>query len=304
MAESIALEKKLWRLPRCDTHPHSRTLGLTRVSQHTSLLHVVDARTFETEQIVRVPLPKREHCVPAAPPPVSERLSIFRHRRPSQTQHQPPNRYISPSSIHSSVPAWRALEDTFRIAVTSSPPPPRPVAPSGSWSSNSGREERDLVLIPPLGDREVEHDVQTLLGHHGVHTRYSDGEATYEFGDAGAVHVNRDDIEMEVDELESDCISSHTPSRSSSPGPSSSVHVGVGTRIPPALVPPREGIHARRYPRDELEMIEPCTENDLDIAGTCFDPSGGSVYVASTEGIAEWRISGAEKRWWHDNNWR
>ncbi|KAF7289628.1 DUF2415 domain-containing protein [Mycena chlorophos] len=35
-----------------------------------------------------------------------------------------------------------------------------------------------------------------------------------------------------------------------------------------------------------------------DLAGACFDPSGAYVYVASKVGVAEWKVRGAEKRWW------
>ena len=42
---------------------------------------------------------------------------------------------------------------------------------------------------------------------------------------------------------------------------------------------------------------------DVDIAGVCFDPTGASIYVASTNAIATWNIHGAEKRWWVDNRW-
>jgi len=44
-------------------------------------------------------------------------------------------------------------------------------------------------------------------------------------------------------------------------------------------------------------------EDDLDLAGLCFDPSGGFLYVASTDGVAEWSVRGAEKRWWSEARW-
>ena len=44
-------------------------------------------------------------------------------------------------------------------------------------------------------------------------------------------------------------------------------------------------------------------EDDLDLAGTCFDPTGGHVYVASTDGVVEWSVRGADKRWWFENGW-
>lgn len=42
------------------------------------------------------------------------------------------------------------------------------------------------------------------------------------------------------------------------------------------------------------------TEIDQDLAGTCFDPSGEYIYVATTGGIAEWKVRGAEQRWWSE----
>jgi hypothetical protein len=98
---------------------------------------------------------------------------------------------------------------------------------------------------------------------------------------------------MEVDELESDCISSHTPSRSSSPSPST--HIPLQISPPPVLAAPQyhHGVRRRKIIRKE----------DLDLAGTCFDPSGGFIYVASVEGVSEWSVRGAEKRWWFGSEW-
>jgi hypothetical protein len=44
-------------------------------------------------------------------------------------------------------------------------------------------------------------------------------------------------------------------------------------------------------------------DDDLDLAGTCFDPSGRFLYVGSTEGVVEWSVRGAEKRWWSEGGW-
>jgi hypothetical protein len=44
-------------------------------------------------------------------------------------------------------------------------------------------------------------------------------------------------------------------------------------------------------------------DDDLDLAGTCFDPSGGFVYVGSTAGVVEYSVRGAEKRWWLESEW-
>jgi len=45
------------------------------------------------------------------------------------------------------------------------------------------------------------------------------------------------------------------------------------------------------------------TPPHLDLAGTCFDPRGAWLYVASTTGIVEWGVRGGEKRWWGEAVW-
>lgn len=104
---------------------------------------------------------------------------------------------------------------------------------------------------------------------------------------------NADEDWMEVDELESDCASSHTPSRSSSPSPS--------THIPLQISPsPLHNVH-RYHQGRRRRTITP--KEDSDLAGTCFDPTGAFIYVASVDGVAEWSVQGAEKRWWFGSEW-
>ena len=47
----------------------------------------------------------------------------------------------------------------------------------------------------------------------------------------------------------------------------------------------------------------PADEEEQDLAGMCFDPTGAFVYVASGKGVAEWRVRGAEQRWWTEPEW-
>lgn len=44
-------------------------------------------------------------------------------------------------------------------------------------------------------------------------------------------------------------------------------------------------------------------EDDLDLAGICFDRTGRWMYVASTEGVAEWGVKGMEKKWFSGGSW-
>lgn len=110
------------------------------------------------------------------------------------------------------------------------------------------------------------------------------------------------DSGMEVDELESDCTTSHANSRSSSPT---------------MWAPRSRRVSGARGSREEREADEEDVdggvlrkendlkyENDLDIAGVCFDPRGQSVYVASTRSIVEWKVRGAEMKFWPSEGWR
>ncbi|KIY72457.1 hypothetical protein CYLTODRAFT_417856 [Cylindrobasidium torrendii FP15055 ss-10] len=271
-------------------------------TEHTSLLHVVDARTFETEEVIRVPqCPPTEATPPPAPPPplrphAARRRLLYTTNtpRPSTGMVTPPYdsaRSPSPDVFRSTM---AALEDTFRI-------------PSSSPSSRRRSSRRttpavpddsdDLVVIPPLGDRDVELDVHTLLGRHGIRTRpphASEGadEHHLEYYRRRASTEDPEGEAMEVDELERECV---TPSRSTSPSPSANIGGGMSTRFPTFSPPARTIARAEERQRER--------EANLDIAGVCFDPSGKWIYVATTESVSEWSIKDGEKRWWVDNEW-
>ncbi|RDB29320.1 hypothetical protein Hypma_014894 [Hypsizygus marmoreus] len=298
-------------------------------TEHTSFLHVVDARTFETEQIVQVPAPTDSATGEPRPP------QNYRHARPAVT---PRPRYVpSPARVtplspphsahgsprHQSQPQiLQALGDTFRIASPYSPPSSisdstwralRMADPAASTSTSAVDDNHsDILVIPRLGDASLESDVQALLGSHGIPSRpqshlhiHDDEEEGDNDPNTGSTHADYEytprpvyaaldggrrayvrDEDMEVDELESDCASSHTPSRSSSPSPSTHLNT-------PGL---RRGDTAA----ERQVMTYP---EDLDIAGTCFDPSGRFIYVASTKSVAEWGVRGADKRWWSGSQW-
>ncbi|KAJ3912782.1 WD40-repeat-containing domain protein [Lentinula edodes] len=258
-------------------------------TEHTSRLHVIDARTFETEEIIQVPsipAPKQRTS-----PSTTARTSSIRHTiRTSQTRSRPS---YSPYVV-------LALEDTFRIPTRVSDSAEELYASaSGSWRRGDNFErdsEEDLVVIPPLGDREVEDDVRALLGSHGIRSRRLGGVGVGISDHADENYDRNRDERMEIDdeldelgmEPEWDCISSHVPSRSSSPGPS--------------LSPPPSNNRWTPWSRVEaLSRIGARYDPDLDIAGTCFDPTGGYIYAATTEGVVEWNVRGWDKRWWSDS---
>jgi len=111
------------------------------------------------------------------------------------------------------------------------------------------------------------------------------------------VDVDTDDGDEAEAEVETDCLTSRAPSRAASPPPRQrrlAVHSG-------ALEAVGLGLEA------EAEAMEVggtvATPAHLDLAGTCFDPRGAWLYVASTAGIVEWGVRGGERRWWAEAVW-
>lgn len=106
--------------------------------QHMSLLHVVEGRTFETEEIV---------CMPNCDPPSSLARSTI---RPRSTDRDPP----SPTATHLPL-QWRARRD-----IPHPPPPSSVIMFVGPTRFRLLDDDLDgIVVIPPLGDCEVEADV-------------------------------------------------------------------------------------------------------------------------------------------------
>ncbi|ESK82449.1 hypothetical protein Moror_8566 [Moniliophthora roreri MCA 2997] len=305
-------------------------------TEHTSFLHVIDARTFETEEIVRVPSASKSSGTGRQPPsrvPSQQNLqasaqSRSRSRAFVSRPYQRPNRtnsrqHISVSATShlgglrrdGSTPPYvvLALEDTFRISPRGSSDITRSV-----WrhrrddtvhrptdvedhhfedSQITRNDDDDLVVIPPLGDREVEDNVRSLLTHHGLRSRALGGGGSFEDDD--------NDEQMDVDDLdilepEWDCIS-YAPSRGSSPGPPANGRWRTRSRqdleleLAAAAAATDVGYRAEEY------YSSAAFGDDLDIAGTCFDPSGAFIYVATPECVAEWAVRGGEKRWWSDS---
>ncbi|KAH7913785.1 hypothetical protein BJ138DRAFT_1133846 [Hygrophoropsis aurantiaca] len=304
-------------------YPGSSGHEIMTFTEHTNLLHVVDARTLETEEIIRVGglSSTGRPTVPICTQPLS------------RSQSDPPHSTLqvsSPSLRHVTQPprVILTLEDAFRVSTENSFEPSTPRNRGYQWNINRRHGEDDdpgnMVIIPPMGDLAVENDIREVLGHHGVRTRYMHHSSRSSLpGRGGSIHglhsgsdmglgdrQENGDTDMDVDEIESDyCVSSRAPSRSSSPPPS--VHLPLQPSPSRALSPSRNARfnrqrqlnhpHRRATVRDDIPAPPP--DNDLDLAGTCFDPSGAFIYAASTEGIAEYAIRGGGKRWWDNSAW-
>lgn len=197
-------------------------------------------------------------------------------------------------------------------------------------------------MIPPLGDREVDDDIWRLFqGQRALRathqSRVDDDDSPSQEREERDRERERErqEEEMDVDELESDCVSSYNPSRAGSPAPGSSARVQNASQTQSSssqtptlasssasvarldatrrvsLLERRESsgpYMTRRGSSQALRRNRRLAESgdaeaEVDLAGVCFDPSGEYIYAASTRGISEWRVRGAEQTWWSEFVW-
>jgi hypothetical protein len=165
----------------------------------------VDAQTFETEEIVRVPAP----C------------------RPS-----PRTRSRSPSPVSSHLrPLRRYSSDD--VVMMSSEREPYSYSPD---AENDDERLEGVIVIPPLDNLSDEAHVRRAIRRHGFRTRAAPRSAytSYlrraredrEYEPEGWTDILEHAAEMEVDELESDCISSRGSSPVPVPAPSAATVPG------------------------------------------------------------------------------
>ncbi|KAI0833580.1 WD40-repeat-containing domain protein [Trametes gibbosa] len=313
-----------WGVRSVKFSPQGAGREVMTFTEHTSLLHVVDARTFETEEIVRMPNFDSPAYVPLAPSRPRSTSPVSR----ALMRTTPPTDASLPDTRRTVL--FNALEDTFRIptsdsSTTSGWRVSQRVRRFRSRDDLATEDDQDnIVVIPPLGDREVDSTVRRLLARrHSPRTTLVDPDADPRepldsTGDAGE--------EMDVDELESDCLSSRAPSRSGSPAPSSQLALQSSGTRPLELLRTRPTLLARRESSGPYAGAgtrwgsaasssrprrrhagewrgEDCADDELDLAGVCFDPTGTFVYAASVKGVAEWRVRGAEQQWWTAPEW-
>ncbi|KAI0052340.1 hypothetical protein FA95DRAFT_1483919 [Auriscalpium vulgare] len=260
-------------------------------TEHTSLLHVVDATTFETEEIIRVPSIVAErspssHAALPEPTPIAPDPASSISPWTSQIPRLPPAPSPQPRvMVYNGTAQYRVRPSAVARMSTSSVAPVRlgrrhhhirrEAPPDGEFDPES------LVMIPSLGDHSAERDVRRVLSRHGVRSTLPASEDPIDVEDA------LPEEGMDLDELESDCLTS----RAGSPVQSQQQH--WRRRPAPAAT------------ASTAEMGPPtlAVPPHLDIAGTCFDPTGSFLYVASTGGIVEWGVRGADKRWWAESVW-
>jgi len=259
-------------------------------TEHTSLFHVIDARTFETEEVIRIPDPR---------PLLGHRYTQSESAITCRTDAELPRISVSPSTV------------------------------------NSGSEDEDedgLVIVPRLGSSREEEAVRRTLVRHGIRTARPRSAHRHIFGNEDDMETTDfeyrqrpdGDFEMDFDDAETECLSSAGGSRAGSPIPIPSNMHSYG---PPPPRTSREYLRSRGMrsissavsgnARSTRQMsshrTQPrmtpwakpseSTEDTLDLAGTCFDPTGSYIYVGSVKGIVEYKCRGAEKQWYTSTQW-
>ncbi|KAF8269913.1 WD40-repeat-containing domain protein [Lactarius quietus] len=283
-------------------------------TEHTSLLHVIDATTFEHEEIIRVPAVVGDHPPPPSSPrssvpasPRSTRSSPAPVPQPSHPPSQAHVRTLAASLLHVSPPQphlhthphGHGHYHHYHSAATLPPPPP----PANDRDRDRDRDrrlrvrvrQRDVLLTAGIPSASASASVPTtplLTRRRSSHVDGTEMDVDAE-DDAAADADDMDDAEAETD-----CLTSRAPSRAPSPplGRQPSRRPAAPSYFPDQYSTPDGNGNA-----GALLAIQ--TPAHLDLAGTCFDPSGAWLYVASTAGIVEWRVRGGEKRWWSESAW-
>ncbi|KAF8983702.1 hypothetical protein BDQ17DRAFT_1377777 [Cyathus striatus] len=264
-------------------------------TEHTSYIHILDASTFQTDELISVPAPLPSNRYLHLPSPASScastsssppiRRGILRRSRqqqqaqqsivqalsesfpiptPSSTSTISERRFSPPESISDST--WRTLQ----MAMV-----------RGQQRGEDEDEEEGVVVIPHLGDRALESDVHALLEGHGIVARRASSPSSDEEEDENTGSdrgdyrhaMKGDDMDVNEEGEEREC----TPSTSTSPslGAAAAARMGSFASAPsPEPISPILGEREReremqRERERERESVRSTYPDDLDIAGVC-----------------------------------
>jgi hypothetical protein len=241
--------------------------------QHTSYVHIVDARTFAYQECVEMPQPPPQ-TAPA--PSSSPRQSVV-----SEVENTSANAGSARTSLVSQRQVERDLYALNSHGLRNRlPPPGHLVARRSSYYRPpifTPRDEVDVTIIdeepspsrssPDIAPDTVDDDFPLSVMPHesATHDDYED-ENDYEYD--GAEYADHPH--------------SHYPS-----GPHDD-HDDV--------VASNDDQHSPVSPRPE-------SSDWLHLAGACYDPSGTHIYAAGLASIASWKIHGSDRRWWGASEW-
>jgi len=282
-------------------------------AEHTTNLHVIDARTFDLASHTIIPFPDLLHLPPSpesssdptlpARSPSSPPNIIRAPESPIQQSYRPPiliagrrsrSRSRTPPHVSQIAPPPHVVEDASPrgqqptvvvvphsprrsrsrsrspTVIVVPPPIPLPLPPPPVQP-----DERELYWPPPTGESEPPESRERQRLD-------ADGDVIERRGSAEGFELHSP---VPVDDADP---SIHWPRPVGRV-----VRMGM-TRAPEAT--PLESV---------AEGGEPVPQRPTHIAGVCFDPSGGWVYVASENRVVEWRVREREegKTCWGSGAW-
>ncbi|KAF9001598.1 hypothetical protein BDQ17DRAFT_1426547 [Cyathus striatus] len=199
-------------------------------TEHTSYIHILDASTFQTDELIRVPMTSQSPLPTSPLPHVPSPLPSNRHLHlPSpassraSTSSSPPfvGEYQDAQDNNSKRSRqWETIQSSgeyLRLYMA------HPANGHGAWSTARGirRRREGMVVIPHLGDRALESDVHALLEGHGIVARRASSPSSDEEEDENTgsdrgdyrYAMRGDDMDVDEEGEEREC----TPSRSTSP---------------------------------------------------------------------------------------
>lgn len=156
-----------------------------------------------------------------------------------------------------------------------------------------------MVIIPRLGDSEVDTPVRTFLRTYGLQGPADDFDHHMQVDDEDCASGEEDEEDRDEHEDHEEASGAYE------------VREMYHDRSHVVYAPVAYGDENHTYdehmdwtPMDDHSdltlMGEDVAddEDNVDITGLCFDPTGKRFYVATMHGVGEWSVRGAEKRWW------
>ncbi|KAF8976004.1 hypothetical protein BDQ17DRAFT_1441281 [Cyathus striatus] len=261
-------------------------------TEHTSYIHILDASTFQTDELIRVPMTSQSPLTTSPLPHVPSPLPSNRHLHlPSpvssraSTSSAPPIRPEIPRRSRQQQQAQssivQALSESFQSIPDSTWSTLQMAMLRGQQRGEGEDEEESVVVIPNLGDRALESDVHALLEGHGIAARRasspsSDKEDENTGSDRGDYRYTMRGDGMGVGEEgeEREC----TPSRSTSPSPGVAGAARMGSFA---------SVFASAPPPEPISPILGEGEREREIQRERV-----WVYAGTTCGVVEWGMRG------------
>jgi hypothetical protein len=210
-------------------------------------------------------------------------------------------------------------------------------------SGNDRAQPADVVVIPPFRNRRSAEETQQILGMHGINSviestgteRTASGSGFPRTGpstsgqDSHGLDGSNNSPPPSDADAEIDCVPPERGMSTNAATTTNDQQIPTIAMDPPMaetltlpVIPSPQSASSRspspqlslpmtRSPEPMESRLPPCRElientdrmDRLDIAGVTFDESGNYVYVATVDGVTEWKVEGTETVWWGGGSW-